>query len=295
MRDEFSTYHPIVNMVFFVGAIGIGMFMMHPIFLALSFAAAISYQFMQTGTRGWKTVVWMLPFFVLAAGMNALFTHQGMTLLFYLNNGNPVTLEAILYGLAAGTMLVGVLLWFTCFNRVITSDKLTYLFGKLVPALSLLLSMIFRMIPKLQKQLKQVSMAQKGIGRDSSEGNLWLRIRNGMKMLSIITTWSFESSVQTADSMRARGYGLRGRTNYVKYRMTGRDRRALLFCIVTLGIVFWGKASGTITFYYYPAISWNQTTPAAIAVYVAFGLFLFLPIICNIWEDARWKYIRSKI
>jgi energy-coupling factor transport system permease protein len=39
------------------------------------------------------------------AWLNPLFNHAGVTLLFYLPGGNPVTLESMVYGLAAATML----------------------------------------------------------------------------------------------------------------------------------------------------------------------------------------------
>lgn len=73
--------------------------------------------------------------------MNLAFNHQGATILAYLPSGNPLTLESIAYGFAAAAMLAAVVLWFSCWNTVMTSDKLMHLFGRVVPALSLLLSM----------------------------------------------------------------------------------------------------------------------------------------------------------
>ena len=68
----------------------------------------------------------MLPVFLISAAVNPLFNHQGITLILYLKNGNPLTLESILYGLAAGVMLVSVLNWFSCYQVVMTSDKFIY-------------------------------------------------------------------------------------------------------------------------------------------------------------------------
>jgi energy-coupling factor transport system permease protein len=46
---------------------------------------------------------------------------------------NPLTLESIFYGLAAAVMLAAVVLWFGCYNEVMTSDKFIYLFGRVIP------------------------------------------------------------------------------------------------------------------------------------------------------------------
>lgn len=43
------------------------------------------------------------------AALNALFNHAGVTMLFYLPNGNPVTREALCYGAAAAAMFAAVI------------------------------------------------------------------------------------------------------------------------------------------------------------------------------------------
>ena len=65
----------------------------------------------------------------------------------------PLTLESVLYGLGAGLTLCTALIWFSNYTRVMTSDKFVYLFGRIVPALSLVLSMTpasFRAFPRRQ-------------------------------------------------------------------------------------------------------------------------------------------------
>lgn len=111
-------------------------------------------------------------------------------------------------------MLVSVLNWFSCYQVVMTSDKFIYLFGKAIPAMSLILSMVLRFVPKFKNQIVKISNAQKCIGRDVTNGNMLMKAKHGMKILSIMTTWALENSVETADSMKSRGYGLRGRNNF---------------------------------------------------------------------------------
>ena len=122
--DTFSGYHPLINFTYFVIVIGLSMFYMHPVFLALSLIGSVSYSIYLKGRKTVKVfLLGMLPVCLLAAAANPLFSHAGATMLFYLKDGNPVTLESIVYGLASGLMLAGVISWFSVFHEVMTSDK----------------------------------------------------------------------------------------------------------------------------------------------------------------------------
>lgn len=47
----------------------------------------------------------------------------------------------------------------------------------MIPALSLIFSMVLRLIPKLKAQIKVISNAQKCVGRDVTNGNLLQRAK----------------------------------------------------------------------------------------------------------------------
>jgi energy-coupling factor transport system permease protein len=174
----------------------------------------------------------MLPMFLFAAPINPAFNHEGGTILTYLPGGNPLTLESITYGIAAAAMLISVIAWFSCYNAVMTSDKFVYLFGRVIPALSLVLSMTLRFVPKFKAQVRVVSDAQRCIGRDVTSGGVLDRVKNGLTILSIMVTWSLENAIETADSMKSRGYGLPGRTAFSIYRFDRRDRAALIWLLL---------------------------------------------------------------
>ena len=130
MGDAFSHYHPLVNFLFFALVLAYSMVLMHPVCLAVSLTGALVYAGELGGRRALAGhLKFALPVLLLAAIVNPAFNHAGVTILTYLPSGNPLTLESILYGLAAGAMLCAVVLWFVCFNAVITSDKFVYLFG----------------------------------------------------------------------------------------------------------------------------------------------------------------------
>lgn len=237
----------------------------------------------------------MLPMLLLMAALNPAFNHQGETILFYLKNGNPVTLESVLYGTAAACMFITVILWFSCYNAVMTLDKFIYLFGRIIPSLSLILSMVLRFVPRYTAQIKVISNAQKCIGRDASQGNIIRRARNGIKVLSIMTTWALENAIETADSMRSREYGLPKRTSFSLFRFDNRDKAVFTEVMGLIPIVLAGTAVGQNTIRFFPSIKAVKVTFFSISVYCAYFILCMLPVFINIVEDAKWKHIESKI
>ena len=222
-HHAFLACHPAVNLLYFVLVLTFSMFFLHPLCLAVSLCAALWCAAQLNGGRAVRrTALWLAPTALLAALVNLAFNHQGATILAYLPSGNPLTLESIAYGFAAAAMLAAVVLWFSCWNTVMTSDKLMHLFGRVVPALSLLLSMTLRFVPRFQAKLREVTAARRGMGLYAEKGRLQ-KLKSAVTVFSVMVTWSLENAVETADSMKSRGYGLPGRTGYSasKYAMTG--------------------------------------------------------------------------
>ncbi|MDH6431402.1 MULTISPECIES: energy-coupling factor transporter transmembrane component T [unclassified Paenibacillus] len=295
MKDSFSTFHPFVNFLYFVVVLLFSMVFMHPIFQVIALISAVAYSIMLKGKKGIRfNLLYMIPFLLFMAVMNPVFNHQGVTILFYLNNGNPITKESILYGVAAACMFVTVIIWFSCYNVVMTSDKFIYIFGKILPALSLIFSMVLRFVPRYLAQIKVISNAQKCIGRDVSQGNLLARARNGITILSIMATWALENAIETADSMRSRGYGLPGRTSFSIFRLDARDKVALLIMTGLIALVAVGAVMGENTMRFYPSIKASAITPFSILIYIAYFALCMIPVLINMVEAMKWKSIESK-
>lgn len=293
MNDAFSRYHPLVNFLFFTLVLVYSMVLMHPVCLAVSLAGAIWYAVVLNGPKAVRfSLKVTLPVLLLAAVVNPAFNHAGVTLLCYLPSGNPLTLESILYGLAAGAMLCAVLMWFVCYNAVMTSDKFVYLFGRVIPALSLVLSMTLRFVPRFKAQLDTVRQAQFCIGRDVSTGSVWQRARKAITIFSIMVTWALENAIETADSMKSRGYGLKGRSSFALYRMEERDRFALLwlgFCGLYL---FCGCLAGGLKWWYFPALQGVTAAPMTISFYLVYLALCLTPVILDRREARVWRCSR---
>ena len=294
-RDTFSAYHPLVNFLYFLLVLLFGMCFMHPICLVISLGSATAYNLYLKGRKGLRfSLGFLLPMMLLAAILNPAFNHEGVTILTYTPNGNPVTLESLVYGAASACMLAGVVQWFSCYNEVMTSDKFVYLFGRIIPALSLVLSMTLRFVPRFSAQMKTIRRAQRCVGRDVSEGSLPRRIRHGVTILSILITWSLENAIETADSMKSRGYGLPGRSAFSIYRFDSRDKAALLWLGFCLWYIVFGWVSGSLSFRYYPSIKVGTLGPFPISFMLVYLALCLTPLILNGREDAKWKHLRSE-
>ena len=286
-RTGFSKYHPAVCLLYFAFAIGCAMFLLHPVCLVLSFACAFGYSITLLGKKALR--FYLLPLMLLTALANPLFSHEGVTVLTYFPNGNPLTMESILFGFSAAFMLVTVATWFSCFNKVMTGDKLVYLFGRVLPSLSLILSMALRFVPRFAAQAKAIAAAQKCIGRDISSGNIVQRAKHGIKILSILITWALENAIDTADSMKSRGYGLPGRSAFSIYRIETRDIAVLLFLLICGSLVIIGVAAGQLEFHFYPMIGGSKFNVWQAGLFAIYFALCGLPLWAGGREAAQWK------
>jgi len=282
--------------LFFGLVLVFSMCLTHPACLAISLAAALAYSLYLGGRRAARTALrCLLPMALLAALVNPAFSHEGETILTYLPSGNPLTLESVAYGLAAAAMLAAVVTWFSCYNEVMTSDKFVYLFGRVIPALSLVLSMTLRFVPKFRAQIRVVSEAQRCVGRDAAEGSVLQRAKNGVTILSIMVTWSLENAIETADSMRSRGYGLPGRTAFSIYRFDDRDRAALRWLLFCGGYVASGWIAGGLRWRWYPTMRGAALTAFPASFLLAYLALCLTPVILDLREDRKWKHLTSAV
>ena len=294
MKDSFSRLHPIVGIVYFAAVISFSMFLMNPVCLAVSLSCAVANA---VQLNGQKTVLFglkfILPTAVLVMLINPIVNHAGVTMLTYLPWDNPLTLESVVYGIASAVMLSSVVFWFSSFNKVMTADKLVYLFGKIAPALGLLLSMAFRFVPRFSAQFREVRTAGKLLGREKS--GFIEKIKDAVRVISVMLSHSLEDSIETADSMKARGYGLKGRTAYSNYSFTKRDAIALLLiCISTASLIVL-RVFGTAKYRYFPSVKGELTGIDSVIFFTLYFLLMIMPFVINIWEGIRWKRLQSAI
>lgn len=294
-RDSFDRCHPAVNFLYFALVLGFTMFLMHPVSLAVSIVSAAVYAVQLNGAGAVKrSMKCLLPMALLAAVVNPAFNHAGVTIIMYLPGGNPLTLESILYGLAASGMLLAAPLWFSCVTAVLTTDKFVYLFGRIAPALGLVLSMTVRFVPRFAARFREARAARRCLAPAGQEG-LIARLRELAAVLSAMVSWSMENAMDTADSMKSRGWGLPGRTAYTVYRLTDRDRGLLLWLGLAGVFLLSCAASGAMDWRYYPTVRGSLTGVLPVSGQIVYLALCLTPVILNGWEAVQWKRLHSGI
>ena len=291
---SFSSLHPLVLIVYFLSILVVSMFSTNPVLLFISLVGGMMFFCMMNSKKAFLSdLAFYIPMFLLIAIINPLFSHNGVTPLFFMN-GNPVTLEAILYGGNIALMLLAVVYWCKCYSEIMTTDKFLYLFGKAIPKLALVLSMALRFIPLFREKHREFRVVQGASGLYDKKGFV-NKIMCELKVFSALVTWSLENSVDTASSMKARGYGLKGRTHFSMYKFRKRDGLILAINLILFSVVSVGMAGGFVDFSFYPFVTEVKMGFFQMIVYISMGIMSLLPFITELWEVIVWKYSMSKI
>lgn len=287
----FEDINPIVILMYYLMVILIVMFAENPVIFLIALVGALTFYLSRNGMKNGRTHLYSLIMFCVMALINPLVSHNGVTVLFVMND-NPVTLEAIVYGVCASTMIISVLYWCYSFSQIMTSDKLLYIFGAFSPKLALMISMALRYVPLFNTQSKKVNQAQKAMGL-YKEDNIVDSFKGGVRVFSIMVTWALENGIITADSMAYRGYGSGRRTHFSKFGFKMWDVMFMLVSIVLCAVTVFGIRNAEFVFY--PAIILPKVSFEIVMGYVAYGLLIFLPAIIQVKEALKWKYLKSKI
>ena len=171
MREEsgnepvaaFSMSHPAVPALYMVLTLGLTMFSMQPVLIALSLAGGLAYGLATRGVaRTLGALRWQLPVILIIAVLNPLFSASGSTELFRIGM-RAVYLESMVYGLCMGGLFVASVLWFEAAASMLEYDKVLALLGNAAPVLALMISMCMRLIPQFLRRGRTVLAVQDAI------------------------------------------------------------------------------------------------------------------------------------
>jgi energy-coupling factor transport system permease protein len=290
---QFKEIHPFVSF-FYYGCTGISiMLLSHPLFLITAILVLVSLNILQ-GTK--EKLLRSLPHIagmgMVIALLNPLFVRRGSTILFYFRN-NPVTLEAVVYGVVMAMSLVCIFILFISFNEVIHGRKFLYLFSKILPQLALLLVITLRFVPLFIRRWKELYDTQKLRNYSMFKGSIKNRSQTGMLYMQKLLTWSMEEALQTAESMNARGFGGKGRSHYQLYNMSGFDWGAVFFLIIFTATCMWGAGNGLGALVIYPELGSIPLTQVDWMLYGVFTLLIGFPILLEGGMHIRWHILNS--
>ncbi|MCI5502197.1 MAG: energy-coupling factor transporter transmembrane protein EcfT [Lachnospiraceae bacterium] len=273
-----SEFHPVVNFCYILGMILITMSNMNPVIIAVSFISSFLYMIYLDGVLHIKRIIFIsLPILLFSVIIMPLFYHNGVTPLFYVND-MQVTLEAVLYGIVMTFLLLSVMQLFFIWNKWISSEKFLYLFGKISPNISLVLSMVFRMVPLMIKRWHDIHDAQKGMGC-TAVNSIIGRMKQFVKEISILISWCLENSIDTSISMESRGYGIGKRTSFHRFRWHIYDIITIVTIIPIIILIFVSILNGGFMVNFFPEININQFSLYEKVLAVVYGVYAVMPLL----------------
>lgn len=320
-HTAFDTSHPAVPALYFAGTAVLMMFAMQPVYVGISLAEALLYSCLCRGVRSTlRGLRWQLPMLALVCLANPLFVATGSTLLWRVG---PIAVyaEALAYGACMGALMVAVIVWLECASRVLTQDRLLAVSGRVLPTVSLMVSMTAQLVPQLARRataVRRVTAActaaggaaaggaiaggtpsvvpARGYGArgDSARGRAegsrrsrrLARLRPHARVGTMLLTWSLEDSLERADAMRARGWGATpGRTSYRTWRFRTSDAVGLVaiaLLLVLNAFLAWVACS---QFSFYP------TMPRLVVWwgYVPYAVLVLVPSALDLYQRVMWR------
>lgn len=295
MIGGFQSIHPAISFFYFIGILFFSMVFKNPLYLVSLLVVIISMNYLlDKGKKLKKSIKAYLFMALIILIMNPIFSSRGATILGYFRN-RPVTLESIVFGGVFATSLLIILISFVAYNIVITADRFLYLTGSIIPKTAFIITVTMRFIPLFQRRLKEIMAVQKSQGKLLFKSPKKQQLREGMETLNTLVTWSLEESLQTAASMRSRGYGIGKRTSAKNYKVDNRDWIILLYMIIFFTISLVGFFLGYGSYNIYPKVEMLSFNSLDMIHYISFCLFIITPIFIDGREMIKWHIIKSKI
>lgn len=285
---NFASYHPALNLLFFVAAVAFTACWARPGLVAVSFLCALAFSVRLRGPRavafGGALVLCALAF----AALFAMNVHFGVTNLARTPIGNSITVESLTCGVIVGLKVAAILVWLSCALCVFTADKVVFLLGRVFPKAAMMLAVTLRAVPVVGDRARKIAVAQSGIGRGPGQGGVLRRVANALRRASILISWSIERFVEISDSMRSRGSALRGRTAYSLYRFDNRDRALAIVLVALVTVCSAATALGQTQMLFSPVIVLPKASFVGVAVFAAFLVLCLLPLALQLAGEASY-------
>jgi energy-coupling factor transport system permease protein len=286
---SFERFHPFVTFLYYVSSITIFMLCIHPIFLIGGIVLIVCLNWIQDQFRALKN--WW--FFIVSTGliifiMNPLFNERGLHILFTIFD-HRVTLEAVIYGAMNALSILGVTMIFVHYNEVMTPNKLLFLFSKTLPKFAVLLMLTLRFIPLMRRRLEEISSIQRSKGLSVGDGTWREKATNGLLYVQVLMTYSLEEAIQTADSMKARGYGKETRSTYNHFLFKRMDFIAAVILVILLFTVGYGRYRGYGQLTIYPVMEKFLISTEEVFFLVMYLIALSFPILIKIGGFLWWR------
>ncbi len=293
MKSEFSYFHPVSIYLYFIIIFVVTVISRNPVFIVSSFICCCAFRGMLSGVRKLMILVLKMSALIAAGALiNPLVSHYGATPLFFIND-SAYTKEAMVYGFFLSVMLAAVIIWSGCFNDVNDSEKTLYVASKFSKTMSVILSMSLRFIPMLKEKANEIKNSRRAAGLYRTD-SIPQHIKSDLTVISVLLTWATENSVDTAASMKARGFGAADRKNYCIYKIRLRDILLLSTEAVYLILIIAALRSDVFAYRYYPHLDEIHPDIFSALFYAVTFLFGIIPLFLEIKGRMVWRSLKSQ-
>src|SRR5690625_1037260 len=292
MENGFRGYHPYVVFFYYLCTGFLIMYFKHPLFLLIALILLIFINI--SHDRGQALKKWTIPLVVMSLFfimLNPFLVSRGTNILFYFR-GKQVTLEATLYGFVMALSIVTILLMFISFNIVLNGNKFLFIFSRILPRTAFLIMLTLRFMPLFKERYEEIDMAQRVKGMTLAHGSLFKRMKNGLTFVQILFAWSLEEALQTADAMKARGYGTGKTSSYIPYNMQARDWMSILYLTLLFSLCLFSGYLGYGKIVIYPELGTLQFFALDWVSFFSMILLFSLPLHIEGREKLRWTFSR---
>jgi energy-coupling factor transport system permease protein len=291
MRNQFKQMHPFVSFSYYAGVFSLMIMMQHPLFLVLALMIILAINFLEDRLKGLtRWLFFMITTGILIVVLNPFFNERGRYVLFEVI-GHRITLEAIVYGSMNALLIIGVMALFVSYNEVMSPNKLLYLFSKFLPQFAVLLMLTLRFIPLMRRRLADISAVQSSRGITLIQGRWVDKAKIGILYVQALLVYSLEEAIQTADSMKVRGYGQGKRSTYEYFHFKKRDGIALFYLVFLFLLDLFGRINGYGYFAIYPVMDSISVTPLEVLSLIFYFLFISFPIMVEMEGYVRWRLL----
>jgi energy-coupling factor transport system permease protein len=279
---KLTVIHPAVYIIYYLVLIIFAFLFNNPYYL-ISLLVCVSVLITLQGISSeFKNLIrFFIPMSLLIIILNPLVSHVGVTKIYLMGN-YFITLEAVTYGIIMSLSLLIILLLFTSYINAVSYQEMLYIFSKKFPNISMIIIMALRFIPLLNFRLSEVNKVfqfdQKHSNNEKKDEGKIDKLKNTAKMLAVVVSWSLEESMLTANSMKARGYGITQRTSYLSFKFRKIDYYFMVIVLVSALVCIAGLLQGQGRIEIYPQLNFSFSENIFNMYYFSF-LILLLPLI----------------
>ncbi|WP_330583588.1 energy-coupling factor transporter transmembrane component T [Geosporobacter ferrireducens] len=228
--------------------------------------------------------------------INPLVSQSGRTIL-YRTPKIPVfgrvkiTMEAIAYGTNMGLKLICIFLLFVLYGMMTDRDETFSFFSKHAQKLTLTLSLTVNIIHRLKIELLRVKdvMVLRGVNFQAKKLNE--KIKAYYPVLKVILISSLEGSLDRAEALHSRSYGIGKRTSYARVHIKAVDYLFNGISFLMAFLLVYGLTTGRGGYVFYPEL---EPFYAGDIRYLLIIDFVLATSLLVIWGNKKWKFLKYR-